>query len=281
MIAALLMIALAQADAPVPQVEAPTLPVAAGEATGCARWQAEGLGEGPVALGFIEADMATGRRVCPRSEVGLGGRLAAIIDTPNFYGNLVGDGLVFGSFAINAKTEVFGTLEAVEYNYVQTSLKGTTIALGALTLGATRHLYGTDRFLGAISARVMLPTSFVNPSARAIGVELGHATTWRPAKMLEVHSYLGLDFNAGVGDALPLPRYGGVLTAGLQFSPVSFAALVVDLTGRLSQLKSYFAPTVALRFRVMRVGIELAATLPLAGNDRHDFIAGGRFNFRF
>ncbi len=292
MISALLLLALTQNPevpaeiTPVPvgpeqTVAVPVMPADIIEPRGCGRWQADGLGEGPIALGFLSADVATGRRVCPRSEVGLGGRLQAIIDTPNFYGNLVGDGLVFGSFAINDKTEIFGTLEAIEYNYVQTSLKGSTLTLGTLTVGATRHIYGTDRFLGALSARVMLPTSLVNPSSRDIGVELGHATTWRPASVLEVHTYLGFDFNAGLGGGPSIPRVGGVLTAGLQFSPVSFAALVVDFTGRLSMLKNYVAPTVALRFRVMRVGIELAGTLPLAGSDRHDFIAGGRFNFRF
>ena len=73
---------------------------------------------------------------------------------------------------------------------------------------------------------------------------------------------------------------GGVLTAGAQASPWSWAAVVVDATWRLGP-KSYLAPTVALRFRVFRVGIELAATIPVVGSDRHDFIAGLRANFRF
>lgn len=262
------------APAPIPEVAEPR---------GCARWKAEGLGEGPIALGYFEADIATGRRACPRSEVGIGARLGAIIDTPAFYGVLLVDGLVFGSVAISPKTEIFGTLEAVTWNFIAQNgplkIPADNATLGTLTLGASRQFYGNDRFLGAFAARLLLPTSFAIPNARLIGAELGHSATWRPRDWLEVHSYLGVDFNTAIGNGPNLPRVGGVLTAGVQLSPVDFAALVIDATGRVG-LKNYFAPTVALRFRVYRVGIELAGTVPLAGTDRHDFIVGGRFNVR-
>ena len=265
-----------------PEVAAP-IPEVAVEPRGCDRWKAEGLGEGPIALGFGDADVATGRRVCPRTEAGVGGRLSAIIDTPAFYGYLVVDAEVFGSAAINAKTEIFGTLEAVHWNFIAQNgplkIPGNDLTLGTLTLGVTRHLYGTDRFLGGLSARLLLPTSFAIPNTWLIGAELGNASTWRPRDWLEIHGYLGVDFNTALGNGPTLPRVGGVLTAGFQLSPVSFAALVVDLTGRLGA-KNYLAPTVALRFRIYRVGIELAGTLPVVGTDRHDFIVGARFNLR-
>ena len=78
------------------------------------------LPDGPISVGYFEADMATGRRTCPRTEVGIGGRFGAIIDTPNFYGNLGVNGLIFGSYALNEKTEVFATLEAVSFDYAVT-----------------------------------------------------------------------------------------------------------------------------------------------------------------
>jgi hypothetical protein len=54
---------------------------------------------------------------------------------------------------------------------------------------------------------------------------------------------------------------------------------VVDVSGRLGALTS-FAPTVGLRFKISDLGIELGGTLPVAGTDRHDFIAGLRLNWR-
>src|SRR5262245_61507684 len=44
--------------------------------------------QGPVASGFFDADFATGRRACPRTEMGLGLQGGAAIDLPNFYGQL-------------------------------------------------------------------------------------------------------------------------------------------------------------------------------------------------
>ena len=269
---------------PVPAPEAaPTAEIAAPlpppEPKGCGRWKAEGLGEGPIALGYNEADMATGRRACPRTEVGVGSRVGLIIDTANFYGQIVIDGLVYGSVAINPKTEIFGTLVAVQRNWIKTAVEQDKITLGTLTLGAMRQIYDADRLLAGVSARLMLPTSLMNPHTQLMGFEVGGTASWRPSDWLEVHGYLGGDFDFGLGAGPPLPRLGGVLTAGAQVSPFSWLALVVDATGRVGA-KSYFAPTVALRFRLYSLGIELAATLPLVGTDRHDAILGGRFTLR-
>lgn len=67
--------------------------------------------------------MATGRRACPRTEVGIGGRFGATIDTPDFYGALNVNGVIFGSYAIGPTIEVFGTLEAITYNYAQNAAR--------------------------------------------------------------------------------------------------------------------------------------------------------------
>lgn len=282
----LLLLGQAPAEAvptPAPAADVAAAPAEEAAPKGCAAWKDKSLGEGPIALSYVDADVATGRRACPRTEAGLGGRAGVVIDNVALYGFLLVDGLVFGSVRLNEKTEVFGTLEAVHWYYTGQNgplkIPANNATLGTLTLGLTRHIYGEDRFLGALSARLLLPTSFAVPGARIIGAELGHASSWRPKGWLELHSYLGIDFNAAIGSGPALPQVGGVATLGAQLSPVGFAALVVDLSGRVA-IKSYFAPTVALRFRVMRLGIELAATLPLAGNDRHLVIAGIRLNVR-
>ena len=43
---------------------------------------------------------------------------------------------------------------------------------------------------------------------------------------------------------------------------------------------TYLAPTVAFRFAIGNLGIELAATRPLVGTDRHTVIGGLRVNYR-
>lgn len=239
------------------------------------------LGEGPVSLGYAEADVATGRRACARTEVGLGARLGLILDTPDFYGAVEVNALLYGSYRLRDTTELFATLEAVSFTFAQNAvLTSTQVTLGDLTVGGTQLLFMGERWAVGASARLLLPTSFEIPGARLLGGELGATATWRPIDWLEVHGYLGGDMSGAVGRGPALIRGGGLLLVGAQLQPFDWGALVVDLNGRLGTL-SYLAPSFALRFRVAKLGIELAATLPIAGTDRHTVIGGLRVNWRF
>ncbi len=239
------------------------------------------LPEGPASIGYQQADVAVGRRACPRTEVGLGGRFAAIIDVPNFYGNLGVSGILFGSYALNEKTELFATLEAVNYAYaVNASLEQTGLTLGNMTVGGTRVMHGGNTFVGSLSARVLLPTSFEIPGARLVGAEVSHLMTWVPFHWLALHSAVGVDFSAAFSQAQSFPRIGATALIGAELKPISWFAFVLDVTGHLG-VRSYLAPTAALRFRVASLGIELGGSLPLVGTDRHDFIMGGRVSWRF
>jgi hypothetical protein len=83
----------------------------------------------------------------------------------------------------------------------------------------------------------------------------------------------------GLGPA-PLPELTLAGTLGVSLTPFSWFSFVVDLSGGLAG-RSFFAPSAALRFRVFRVGIELAASRPLLGTDRNDVIGALRIAFRF
>lgn len=239
-----------------------------------------GLPEGPVALGFVEADLSTGRRACPRTEAGLGARFGAIIDTPKFYGSLGVNGVLFGSWAFRRDAELFATLEAVNFNYtVNAVLSATQLSLGNMTVGATYSFLQRATLISGVSARLLLPTSLEVPGAHPVGGELGVSVSYRPKRWLEVHGYLGADVTSAFSRADSYTRVGGIALAGAQLKPTSWFAFVLDLNGRAGAL-TYFAPAAALRFRVARLGIEVGATLPVAGTDRHDFIAAARFSWR-
>jgi hypothetical protein len=239
------------------------------------------MGVGPAAVGYSEADMTTGRRACPRTEVGLGARFGAIIDTPDFYGAVSVNGLLYGSWAVRPTTEIFATLEAVNFNYaVNAVLTATQLTLGNMTVGGTQVLFQGQNFVGSVTARLLLPTSFEIPGARLLGGELGANAMWHPNTWLEVHGYLGGDLTGALGRAAGIPRGGATLIAGVMLQPFTWGALVIDLEGRVGPL-SFFAPTAAFRFAIGKLGIELAATRPLVGTDRHTVIGGLRVNYRF
>ena len=140
------------------------VPAAARAEGACEQWISPALAEGPVTFGFLSADVATGRRACPRTEVGLGLQGGAIVETANFYGAVTATGLLSGSFAVRPDLEVFATLEAPRFQYVQNAtLTGTTLALGQLTAGATYVALAQGPLVVSPSARLQLPTSFASP----------------------------------------------------------------------------------------------------------------------
>lgn len=250
-------------------------------AGGCAGVMDRGLFDGPVALGFFSADYATGRRACPRSELGVGFLAGATVDTPDFYGALSGGALLYGSYAVLQPLELFGSLEAVKVAYVQNaSLKGTSFYLGQATVGATYQVYRQGGLVVSPSARLMLPTDFSMPDVRTVGLELGAAASWRPMERLEVHGYAGGDVSAGISAAGALPRPGLLASAGVQYSVFNWGGVVLDINAHAGQA-AYVAPALALRFAIARVvGLELGAAVPLAGTIRNNGAVGLKLSYR-
>lgn len=239
------------------------------------------LPAGPVPAGYGQADFGSGRRACPRTEVGLGVRGLGIIDTPNFYGNVGAQALIFGSWAVTPHTELFATLEALTIGFTQNAtLTKTEFTLGHLTAGIGQRVYETDRLAGSMIARVLLPTSFEIPGMRLIGAEVGHSVTYRPLHWLEVHGAAGIDFTMGVGPGSSDPRVSGFAVAGAMWQPVSHFGVVLDLLGRAGRVSS-LTPLLGVRTRIRSFGIEVGGGLPIIGNDRHDFIATARFSWTF
>lgn len=248
---------------------------------GCQKWIAPGLGEGPIALGLYEADTVTGRRACPRSEIGLGTRAGAVVDTADFYGAIALDGWLFGSYAHSSRLELFGTFEAVHYQYVQNAtIKGAVTSVGQLTAGAAYLTLSNPGLLITTTVRAMLPTAMYTPNVRTLGLEAGESFSYRPGQKLELHAHLAGDLSLGLSAANPFPRAGVLLNAGLQYSPWTRLGLVLDANGRLGST-SYLAPAAALRMRLFEgLGAELGAMLPLWGTDRHDAVLGLRLGQR-
>lgn len=260
------------------------LPLAArAEEQACASSSGAGPGSGPVATaGFHEADFATGRRACPRTELGLSERAAAALHLADFFATLGAHTHLFGSYALDSKTELFGTLELLRYQYVQNAtLKVSSLSFGQLTAGATRVVYQEGPLAVAPSARLMLPTSSLGVAT--LGVELGAAADYRLAERLSLHGYAGADLSVGLSAAAAQPLAGALLSAGIQYTPWSWLGLVVDLDAHLGARApvDYLAPAIALRFALWRgLGAELGGAFPLLGVDPHTAVAALRLSYR-
>jgi hypothetical protein len=260
------------------------VPAAARAEGACEQWISPALAEGPVTFGFLSADVATGRRACPRTEVGLGLQGGAIVETANFYGAVTATGLLSGSFAVRPDLEVFATLEVPRFQYVQNAtLTGTTLSLGQLTAGATYVALAQGPLVVSPSARLQLPTSFASPRTRTLGGELGAAVLYRPQARFEVHGYVGADVSAGLGAAASQPRAGFLVNVGSEYAFFSGFAAVLDANVHFGHraVLDYVAPALGLRFRAgEHFGAELGASLPLLGAERHMAIGGLKLTYR-
>jgi hypothetical protein len=249
----------------------------------CGQGVSRALAEGPVAVGFMAADVATGRRACPRTELGLGVQGGAIVDTPNFYGAITAAGVLSGSLALRPDLEVFATLEALRFQFVQNAtLSGTTLTLGQLTAGATYVALTRGSFVVAPSVRLQLPTSFASENIRTVGAEAGAALLYRPDPRFEVHGYAGADVAAALSAGASLPRAGALVNVGVQYAVWDWFAAVLDANVRFGHRAALdsVAPALGLRFRAgEHFGAELAATLPLLGAERH--LAAGALKFTY
>ncbi|WP_257458557.1 hypothetical protein [Archangium lipolyticum] len=268
----------------VPLVALLLLPSAVRAEGGCEEWISPALAEGPVTFGFLSADVATGRRACPRTEVGFGVQGGAIIETANLYGAVTGAGLLSGSLAVRPDLEVFATLEAVRVQYVQNAtLTGTVISLGQLTVGGTWMALTRGPLVVSPSVRLQLPTSFASPRTRTLGGEVGAAVLYRPVNRFEVHGYAGVDTAMSLGAAAALPRAGFLVNVGTEYALCSGFAAVLDANlhfGHRAAL-DYLAPAIGLRFRAgEHFGAELGASMPVLGPERALAIGGLKLTYR-
>ena len=247
----------------------------------CALRMDPALAEGPVALGFGEVDVATGRRVCPRTELSFGGRAGAVVDTADFYGFIGAGALVSGSWALGDGREVFATVALVDYQWNQNAvIVASRLGLGQTTAGMTWIVAQGESWATATTVRLMLPTSTLM-NVRVLGGEVGQGLTLRFGPRLEVHGFAGIDASAAVFAPAAQPRLGGLLNVGVQYAPASWFGVVADVNGRIGGWTQYLAPTLGFRFRVYGgLGAELAGTIPLAGTDRHDGMVGLRLGYR-
>jgi hypothetical protein len=248
----------------------------------CERERDPGLFEGPVVLGLLAGDLGAGRRACPRSELALGARALAIIDVPNFYGNVGLDARLEGSWAFargRLRGEAFASVPFVSWQFAQNAtLKGTTLGFGPLSVGVSFLAFNRDGAALTPYARLLLPTD-----ALTLGGELGLAAGGPFGRLFGYHAVFAADLAGTVGGGPANLRAGGLILLGGEVHKKWFA-FVLDLQIHMGWRAAldWFAPAAALRFRLYRgLGLELSTVLPVLGADRHDFTALLRLAWRF
>lgn len=259
--------------------------LAAGGAQAGSPCDGRALPEGPLPIGFEQADFGQLRRACPRTEVGLslGGR--AIIETENFYANLRGGARLDGSFQPFPQLELFASAEPFVYQQVIQSYRATHLGLGDSSVGATVLAFARDSFALSPTARVNLPTALgLYKNAFPVSVEAGLVGLIEPFEELRLHGGLlgaaSWAFSAGDGD-----DRGAILSnVGADLILDDWVAVVVDLNSQMLHRADLDRLTVGMGARFAffdGLGLELGAVIPLAGAERNVASLALRSAWRF
>ena len=265
-------------EPPPPPPPAPPPPSA------CRRARHPGLADGPVLLGFGDGEFGAGHRACARRELFIAARALLQIDLPDFYGAITGRFRLGGSLPLGPRAELFASLELLQIQYVQNaSLKGTAYDFAQTTVGGAYQLYDYGDLVLTLYGRLLLPTAST-PHVRTLGFEGGLAASFRRWERLELHGWLGGDLALGLSAATALPRGGGAVQLGLQYSPWTWLGLALDFVARFGHRGAFddVGGAAALRFRLRgQLGLELAATVARLTADRSDYGAQLRVHYRF
>jgi len=233
------------------------------------------LAEGPLSVAASVDALGLVRRAVPRTEVALGLAAGLVLDEPGFYGMAQGALRVEGSWAITPRWEVSGSLEALQFRYVQNAtLSETSYALGAFTAGVTWVALSRPegRLDLAPYVRLLFPTSLEYRNTRVAGGEAGVSASGLATSFLGWYAGVSLPVTGAFSDAGDQIRSGLSAVAGGSWTPLRWFRLSLQLTGSfpLGDPMQQLAAGLGLRFAAGRAGIELDGVLPFAGTSRFD-----------
>jgi hypothetical protein len=197
----------------------------------------------------------------------------------------VAGGTLEGSWALTPRAEVFASIEAFRYDSVITPISATYTGFGHTGLGAAYRFWEGDTLALGVHGHFVLPTAVgLYRNAFPVALDLGVSGVWAPVRSFRVHADLGGVGAAAISKGPALPGAGAVATLGVEWQPVRPFALVADLHTGFGYTAPVDIVAAAIGIRTGigdRLGIELDATVPLAGRDRSLAGAELRAAYRF
>jgi hypothetical protein len=242
-----------------------------------------GLSDGPLLLGFEQADFGVARRACPRSEIGLGAGGRAIIDEPSFYARLHGGGRFDFTLQPVDQLELALMLEPLVYEQVIQSFRASYFGLGDASLSGTLLVFTRDTIALSTLARVTLPTAMGYwGHSSPWGIDAGLLSTVEPFTWLRLHGALLGMAGWAVTKADADPRGAIALSLASDIVLFSWLALVLDSSAQVLERDPLDRITVGggVRAALGDLGAELGVRVPVAGADRHLASAGLRITWR-
>jgi hypothetical protein len=232
----------------------------------------------PASFATGDADFASTPAACPHTAASVAGRGTALVDTPDFYGTLLGEVVASGAWAREPDSGwwLTASVAALEWRFAQNAtIAAARTDLGPATIAGHFASFESRRVRVAPLLRALLPTGTRFLHAVRGGLEPGLAAAIDPGLGLRATAGLSTPIAATVLGDRELWDAAGRASADLAWAPWSWFEVAAGLDLRAGNhpdgaLESVSAAA-ALRFAVWRgLTMDLAGVLPLAGVDRTD-----------
>lgn len=245
----------------------------------------DGMPDGLVSPFLHDGGLGRAHSACARTELGLGANGYLVVDTPNFYGNIVAAGVVDGRARLTDAVELFGSIELVRYDSVIGALSSSTLGPGHTAVGASGRVWANDTTQVAVNGKLVLPTAFLlYQHSWPVGADLGVAMAWSKSAKFRVDAQVGGLGSGAISGAGAQPRAGAQAHAGVEWRPVKPLGLVAGLDAGFAYEApvDHVAAQIGLRTHLgRRGGLELAGVVPFAGRERALASVALRGNVRF
>jgi hypothetical protein len=238
------------------------------------------VGAGPAGFGSLP-------EVCPATELTLQGDAALLVATEEFYGSIGAGAALRGRYALDDRVWVSAWLPGPEFHYVaNATVDASAVELGPSSLGIHASLPVSKRARLAPFARALVPTETVYRNATRYGFDHGFTFEYRALRTLDLMGGTSLPLLLTDGSGTLHASFQPVFRAEGGFAPWRFltvnAGFSLRFRGGDDATFESFEPLLGLRcFPHRRVRIELAARLPLGGQDRTDVAAALGAGYRF
>jgi hypothetical protein len=237
------------------------------------------IATGPVSVALRDGALGSGRRACPRREVGVSGHALLLDDTGNLniYGQIQLQGVVDASVAVSDRVEVFARLEAIRSQQAISLAGASYTGLGHTTLGVSALLVNDVDTHVAWLNRVVLPTAVgLYRNQHPVALESGLSAQLDVGEALQLYGQLSVIGSMGLGGGPTQVRVGLAPSLGAELTVKPSFGVAVGVTSGLLYDHPFeqLSPQVSLRTAIGKVGIQLDAMVPVTGPTPRPLVVG-------
>jgi hypothetical protein len=231
-----------------------------------------GFLQGPLQLGFAQADAGMFESACPRNDVGMGVTARALVDIPASYANFQAAWVLDTSIMLTRRIRVFAHTQLLNEEAVVSLLRANALGLGDTSAGLSILAVEHDRWALSVFTRATLPTAvFHYQNAWPFALDAGIVAELAPHAPVRVHGGLLGTSSWAISSADPRLRAGFATNIGLTVVPLNWLALVADIDTQILAHAplDHLAVGGGVRVGIDDVGVELGVLAPVAGAERN------------